>query len=152
MLVGKTSLAILVWCSDDGHLNILQAHQIFLVECQISIVFSFFYVVKILFSKYLHLISIEHYLISLDFQLTFLIELSVPEPDPTELKIASKHLLIIASETPVIMFVNHLGNAYHVTIEILDRHTQQGSGLVASPGVYLLVESVILEYKEETIQ
>lgn len=87
------------------------------------------------------------HLIPLDFQLTFLIKLCIPEANAAKLKIAGKDLFILHCElTLAAELVNYLCHPNHVTAAVLDGHAQEGPRFVSRQRVNLAVEPRVLQH------
>jgi hypothetical protein len=55
-----------------------------------------------------HACQIKENLVPFHFKLTLLIELSILQPNATELQIAGKHLLVVTCEARICLLVDHL--------------------------------------------
>jgi len=55
-----------------------------------------------------HSRQIEKHLVPLHFKLAPFIELSIPQPNATELQVTGENLLIVTCETRVCLLVDHL--------------------------------------------
>ena len=61
-----------------------------------------------------HPCQVEQHLVPLHLQLTLLVQLSIPQPNPTELQIAGEYFLIHGREGWITLLVYHLQHKNHL--------------------------------------